>query len=205
MPILHRPAPLGDAGGRHRGRTRRRGRLRDLCRVTVPAQPTTPFIAIDAPGGAPGVLAVGRVENPIPTLVADHPLLDDLDIGRLAIAEAQVVEVGDGEVVLGAPGAPLIVAAEADGVPFYYIAFTLEQSNLPIDIAFPIIGARMVGGLATADGVAEPPDGGRRASRSAATGGSVTDPRGSDHSCVAWRLGAARRPGRVLARRPDRR
>jgi Mg-chelatase subunit ChlD len=144
----------------------------------LPAEPTTPFIAIDVPGGAPGVLPVGRIENPIPTLVANHPLLDDIDVSRLAVAEAQALDVTTGEVVLGAPGAPLIVASETNEVPFYYIAFTLEQSNLPIDIAFPIIGARMVGGLATAEGVAEALTVGDRVPVGA-TGGTVTDPRGN--------------------------
>ena len=146
--------------------------------VALPADPTVPFIAIDVPGGTPGVLPVGRVENPIPTLVADHPLLEDIDVGRIAIAEAQALEVTSGEVVLGAPGAPLIVAGESEDVPFYYIAFTLEQSNLPIDVAYPIIGARMVGGLATAEGVAEALTVGERIpTRSVA--GTVTDPRGT--------------------------
>lgn len=146
--------------------------------VALPADPTVPFIAIDVPGGAPGVLPVGRVDNPIPTLLADHPLLEDIDVGRIAIAEAQALEVTRGEVVLGAPGAPLIVAGESEEVPFYYIAFTLEQSNLPIDVAYPIIGARMVGGLATAEGVAEAMTVGERLpTRSLA--GAVTDPRGT--------------------------
>jgi len=146
--------------------------------TALPSEPTTPFIAIDVPGGAPGLVPTGRIENPIPTLVARHPLLEDIDIGRIAIAEAQALDVTSGEVVLGAPGAPLIVESEVGGVPFYYIAFTLERSNLPVDIAFPIIGARMVGGLATAEGVAEAITVGSRVPLGA-NGGSVTDPRGS--------------------------
>ena len=146
--------------------------------VAVPADPTTPFIAIDAPGGAPGVVAVGRTENPVPTLVSDHPLLEEIDVSRIAIAEAQILEVSSGEVVLGAPGAPLIVEGEANGVPFYYVAFTLEQSNLPIDIAYPIVGARMVGGLATSEGVTDALTVGDNVP-TGAEGGRVTDPRGS--------------------------
>lgn len=146
--------------------------------TALPPEPTTPFIAIDVPGGAPGVVPTGRIENPIPTLVARHPLLEDIDVGRIAIAEAQTLDVTNGEVVLGAPGAPLIVQSEVNGVPFYYIAFTLERSNLPVDIAFPIIGARMVGGLATAEGVADAITVGDQVPLGA-TGGSVTDPRGS--------------------------
>jgi Mg-chelatase subunit ChlD/uncharacterized membrane protein len=122
--------------------------------TAVPPDIETPFIAIDVPGGVPGVIPVGRVENPVPTLVADDPLLDDIDVSGIAIADAQLLRVEGGETLLGAPGAPLIVSGEANGVPFYYLAFTLEQSNLPVSIAYPILGARMVGGLATAQGVA---------------------------------------------------
>ncbi len=145
--------------------------------AAVPAEPTVPFIAIDAPGGAPGVLSTGRIENPVPTLVADHPLLDEVDVSRIGIAEAQQLQVTNGEVVLGAPGAPLIVESSFGDVPFYYVAFTLEQSNLPIDISFPIIGARMVGGLATAGGVADGLTVGDKVPVGT-LGGIVTDPRG---------------------------
>ena len=145
----------------------------------VPAEPPAPFIAIDAPGGVPGRLTPGgRVSDPIPTLVADHPILEDIDVSRIAIAEAQRLTVSEGEVILGAPGAPLIVAGEFGGVPFFYLAFTLEQSNLPIDISYPIIGARMVGGLATAQGAASEIIVGERVPVGS-TGASVVDPRGN--------------------------
>ncbi len=146
--------------------------------VPVPPDPTLPFIAIDVPGGAPGVTPVGRIENPVPTLRANHPLLQDIDVSRIAIAEAQALEVTNGEVVLGAPGAPLIVEGDASGVPFYYFAFTLEQSNLPIDIAYPILGARMVGALAASEGVSEPLIVGEPLPVGA-SGATVTDPRGN--------------------------
>lgn len=145
--------------------------------VALPPQIDTPFIAIDVPGGAPGLTPVGRVEDPVPTLVARHPLLEDIDVSRIAIAEAQQLHVSSGEVVLGAPGAPLIIAGETEDIPFYYIAFPLEQSNLPIDVAFPIIGARMVGGLVTSDGVSPALTVGDTLTLGP-EGARVTDPRG---------------------------
>jgi Mg-chelatase subunit ChlD len=116
----------------------------------APSEVDTPFIAVDVPGGIPGVSPVGRTSDPIPTLVADDPLLEDIDVSGIAIADAQILDVESGEVILGAPGAPLILRGELEGVPYFYVAFTLEQSNLPVDIAYPIIGARMVGELASA-------------------------------------------------------
>lgn len=147
--------------------------------TAVPLEPTVPFIAIDSPGGAPGIQPTGRIEDPVPTLVADHPLLDEVDVARIGIAEAQQLTVTSGEVVLGAPGAPLIIAGESNDVPFFYLAFTLEQSNLPVDVAFPIIGARMVGGLASASGVADSIDVGDPLPIGS-LGGVITDPRGGE-------------------------
>jgi Mg-chelatase subunit ChlD len=146
--------------------------------VAVPIEPTAPFIAIDVPGGVPGVRPVGRLDNPIPTLVANNPLLADIDVSRVAIAESQLLQVTSGDVLLGAPGAPLIVSGETNGMSFFYVAFTLEQSNLPIDVAFPIVGARMVGALASVDGVADALTVGDPIPLGA-TGGTVTDPLGN--------------------------
>ena len=146
--------------------------------TAVPSDQATPFIAVDTPGGLPGLTPAGRIENPIPTLVGDHPLLEDIDVSRIAIADAQILQMTDGTVVLGAPGAPLIVEGDLDGVPYYYFAFTLTQSNLPIDIAFPIIGARMIGGLSSAEGVVEALSVGDTIPVGV-TGGEVIDPRGA--------------------------
>ncbi len=140
--------------------------------AAVPADQATPFIAIDVPGGISGVVPAGRVENPIPTLVATDPLLEDVDVTGLAIADAQILEVEGADTLLGAPGAPLILAGETDGVPWFYLAFTLERSNLPVSVSYPIIGARMVGALAASQEV--PP---------AITVGEKL-PTGADHSAV---------------------
>lgn len=144
----------------------------------VPAEPTTPFIAIDVPGGVPGATPVGRVSDPVPTLVTSDPILEDVDVSRIAIADAQILEVDNGDVLLGAPGAPLIVRGEVGGTPYYYLGFTLEQSNLPVNVAFPIVGARMVGDLASADSATETLTVGD-ALPIGSTGGTVWDPRSS--------------------------
>ncbi len=119
--------------------------------VAVPPTIDVPFIAVDVPGGVTGITPTGRTEDPIPTLVADDPILRDVDVSRIAIADSQILDVGDGDVLLAAPGAPLLVRGEKDGNVFFYVAFTLEQSNLPVNVAFPIIGARIVGELANSD------------------------------------------------------
>jgi Mg-chelatase subunit ChlD len=147
--------------------------------VPVPADPQAPFIAIDAPGGVQGrVTPSGRVEDPVPTLVTEHPILEDIDVSRIAIAEAQRLSVTEGDVILGAPGAPLILSGDVEGIPYFYLAFTLEQSNLPIDIAYPIMGARMVGALASAQGAASEITVGERIAVGVSRA-TVIDPRGN--------------------------
>lgn len=116
--------------------------------VAVPAVLQTPLIAIDTPGGLPGIPAVGRIDNPVPTFIADDPILDDIDISELAIAEAQLLDVASGQVLVAAPGTPLLVRGDSNEVPFFYLTFSLPRSNLPIDVSFPIIGSRMIGELA---------------------------------------------------------
>lgn len=144
----------------------------------VPAEPAVPFIAIDVPGGIPGVTPTGRTSDPIPTLVTNDPIFEDIDVARIAIAEAQILDVDGGEVLLGAPGAPLLVRGQVGETPYFYIGFTLEQSNLPINVAYPIIGARMVGQLATANAATAALTVGE-AIPVGTQGGIVWDPRGS--------------------------
>lgn len=123
--------------------------------VAVPANPQAPFFAIAPPGGAPGVEVVGSVDNPAVTLVQpDDPLVQGLDLSEVAIAATQKVSAPTGEVVVGAEGTPLLLRGSVDGLPFAYLGFPLAQSNLPLQLAFPILGDRLLTDLA---GAALPP------------------------------------------------
>ncbi len=144
--------------------------------VDVPAGVSVPFLAIAPPGGAPGIEVTGTVEHPIPTLAVDEPLLDDVDISRLAIADGQQLVVSEGTVLVGAPGAPLIVSGAAGDVPFYYFSFAFERSNLPVEVAFPILGSRLIDDLISVDTLASGFTVGDRLPQSFR--GELTDPRG---------------------------
>lgn len=113
--------------------------------VPVPDDITRPFLAIDPPGGAPGITEVGEVESPAVTLVrSTDPLLNGLDLSRLRIVSAQQIEAPTGEVLVAAEGAPLIVRGTTGGVPFLYLAFDPSESTLPVELAFPVLGSRML-------------------------------------------------------------
>lgn len=119
--------------------------------VDVPPQPGVPFLAIAPPHGAPGVEVKGAVEQPAVTLLrAGDSWLAGLDLADVAIARSQRIEAPRDEVLLGAEGAPLLVRGTRDGRPFAYLSFKLEESNLPLDVAFPILGNRLVEGLTNA-------------------------------------------------------
>jgi Mg-chelatase subunit ChlD len=125
--------------------------------VDVPADPQAPFLAVASPGGAPGIDVVGQVETPaVARVAADDPLVEGLDLSDVAIATAQQVRAPTAEVVVGAEGAPLLVRGTHLRRPFAYLAFALADSNLGVQVVFPILGDRLLTELA---GAALPPSG----------------------------------------------
>ena len=125
--------------------------------VAVPADPGAPFLAIAPPGGATtaGVAVTGEVENPAVALVrSDDALLAGLDLSEVGIAKAQKLTAPTADVLVGAEGAPLLLRGAHGGRPFAYLAFALNQSNLPLQVAFPLLGDRLLTELA---GAALPP------------------------------------------------
>lgn len=111
----------------------------------VPDDISRPFLAIAPPGGAPGVTDNGVVEQPVVTLVrSSDALLSGLDLSRLRIASSQSIDAPTGEVLLAAEGAPLIVRGSTGGVPFLYMAFEPAESTLPVELAFPVLGSRIL-------------------------------------------------------------
>jgi Mg-chelatase subunit ChlD len=137
--------------------------------VAVPVAPTTPFIAVAPPGGVPagagepGVAVVGVADAPAVTLVrADDALLGGLVLSDVAIATAQRVEAGEAEVLVAAEGAPLLLRGRLGGEPFAYLTFGLRDSNLAVQLAFPLLTDRLVGELTGATSITEPVEVGQR-------------------------------------------
>ncbi|MFQ5554666.1 MAG: hypothetical protein ACE5GC_04750, partial [Acidimicrobiia bacterium] len=96
-----------------------------------------------------GVTVTGRVENPVITYQRpSEPLLDGLDLGSVAIAEADIVEAPGWLPLLQAGDVPLVLLGEVDGQRAVYFTFDLVRSNLPVQVAFPILGTRIIDYLA---------------------------------------------------------
>ena len=124
--------------------------------VPVPDDVDRPFIALAPPGGIDGVDVTGRVENPVIALVrSGDPLLTGLDLSRLRVAEAQTVEAPTAQILVAAEGAPLLLRGERSGVPFVYLSFLITDSTLPLELAFPVLGQRLLDELGGA--VSVPP------------------------------------------------
>ncbi|MBW3642452.1 MAG: VWA domain-containing protein [Actinobacteria bacterium] len=124
--------------------------------VPVPEDPGAPYLAIAPDGGSAGVRVTGTVERPAVALVrSDDALLAGIDLAEVAVAEAQRLEPAPGdEILVASEATPLLVRGRRHGRPFAYLGFPLGQSNLALQVAFPILGDRLVGELA---GAALPP------------------------------------------------
>lgn len=138
--------------------------------VAVPTDPGAPFIAVAPPGGvrtgATGLAAavddeivVGgpTVERPAVTLVrTDDPLLGGIDLSGVEIAGAQRIASTSAEVLVAGENAPLLLRGRLDGQRFAYFAFDLRESNLGVQLAFPLLAERLVGQLTGTTAISEP-------------------------------------------------
>ena len=86
--------------------------------------------------------------------VADDPLLANVDWRALSVAEAQQVEAPTLETLVEAEGGPLLLAGEVDGRRVAVFAFDLRASDLPLQIAFPVIMANITAWLSPGRAIA---------------------------------------------------
>lgn len=125
--------------------------------VNPPDDPGAPFLAIAPPDGAGPITVLGEVTAPSITLVdPDHAITEDLDLVDVVVSAAQQVDPGPGQVLVAAPGAPLLIESTTGNRPFLYLAFDTASTNLPLQVAFPVLMDRAVTLLA---GSALPPTG----------------------------------------------
>ncbi|MBT8212770.1 MAG: VWA domain-containing protein, partial [Acidimicrobiia bacterium] len=93
----------------------------------------------------PGVEIIGILEFPVVTYQrSGEPILDGVDLADLAIAEAQIVNAPGWLSLLRAGDIPLVLLGEVDGQRAVYFTFDITRSNLPVQVSFPILGARLI-------------------------------------------------------------
>ena len=93
----------------------------------------------------PGLEIQGRLDNPVVTFQRpSEPILEGLDFSDLVVAEAQI-PLGAGWLTLvGAGDVPLIMLGDVNGHRVVYFTFDLVRSNLPVQVTFPVLGARIL-------------------------------------------------------------
>ncbi|MEX1172843.1 MAG: BatA and WFA domain-containing protein, partial [Chloroflexota bacterium] len=118
---------------------------------TIPATlPRTPILAIAPPRTSPLGQVTGTLRNPgIGSLLPDEPVLRYVDLSTTHIAEASQLVLPEWArmIIPGPKGAPLLYAGSRDGLPTAVLAFEPRRSDLPLQVAFPILIANLTGEL----------------------------------------------------------
>ncbi|MFQ5422211.1 MAG: hypothetical protein ACE5EY_17830, partial [Anaerolineae bacterium] len=82
--------------------------------------------------------------------------LQFVDWGNVHIRQAQLVSVPWAERLVDGAGGPLILAGERGGYRIAIITFDLRDSDLPLQIAFPVLMANITGWLSPGRAFAAP-------------------------------------------------
>ena len=117
----------------------------------VPAEaPEVASLYLDP--GSDGVFGTvdGRIESPvIDRGNPDDPILRFVDLSTVHIGRARAIELADGmtPVVATPAGASLVASGEVDGERVALIGFDLDESDLPLQVAFPLLVSNLVDAL----------------------------------------------------------
>jgi Ca-activated chloride channel homolog len=92
-----------------------------------------------------GLELTGLVENVPATFQAPgEPVLDNVDLSDLVVAEAQNVAPRGWAPIVRSGDVPLILMGSVDGHRVVYFTFDLTHSNLPVQVSFPILGSALL-------------------------------------------------------------
>jgi Ca-activated chloride channel homolog len=166
---------------------------------TLPTKlPATPILAIAPSATSPLGEVSGTISDPgIGSLSPDEPILRYVDLSTTHISQAQRLTTPDWArtVIPGPKGAPLLYTGVRAGLPTAVLAFEPRRSDLPLQVAFPILLANLtgelLGGSAAPTEAVAPGSPVNLTVPSGATGVTVTRPDGSATELVASAAGGA--------------
>ena len=117
----------------------------------VPAElPDVPTLLVAPSRTSPMGTVTGTLKDPgIGSLSTDEPILRYVDLTTTHISEAVELELPPWAraVIPGPRSAPLLYAGVRAGVPSAVLAFEPRRSDLPLQVAFPILLANLTGEL----------------------------------------------------------
>jgi hypothetical protein len=99
-----------------------------------------------APNSVPEGVAVSELAGNLAVTYQrpGEPILDSVDLSDMVVGEAQVVEAPRWLALVRSGDVPLILLGEVNGHRVAYFTFDLTRSNLPVQVGFPILGARIL-------------------------------------------------------------
>jgi Ca-activated chloride channel homolog len=129
--------------------------------AVVPAEaPAIPALYVDPPEDGPFGTVAGRVDSPvIDRTDPDEPLLRFVDLTTVHIGRARSITLATGmeALVQTTEGEPLVSAGQVAGRRQALIGFALAESDLPLQVAFPLLVSNLVDFLLPAgEGVLPP-------------------------------------------------
>ena len=90
-------------------------------------------------------------------VAADDPLTRYLDWSQVSVLQARHVEVPDwARVLVDSEGGPLVFAGETGGRRVAVLTFRLQDSDLPLQLAFPVLMSNLMAYLAPAQAFSAP-------------------------------------------------
>ncbi|MDQ6694870.1 MAG: VWA domain-containing protein [Chloroflexota bacterium] len=153
-----------------------------------PVLPRSNLLLISPPNSA--LLPVsGTITYPsISQTAAADPLMSYVDLSSTHIASARQITTPVWARVLATSdtGAPLILAGETEGMRVAVLAFDLHQSDLPLQVAFPILVSNFINYLLPSDSIETP------VSLTPGSPLSLRPPAGTDHVVVTSPAPASR-------------
>ena len=114
----------------------------------VPDEPPPgPALYIDPPADGEFGTVTGRIDGPLLDRAdPDEPILRFVDLTTVHIGRARQIELAEGmrPVVSTDAGRPLVAVGDRDGRRLGVIGFDLGESDLPLQVAFPLLVSNLV-------------------------------------------------------------
>ncbi len=119
--------------------------------------PQADMLIINPPVGDAGLLNVtGVFSNTVAIRLADSPLLQFVDWRNVHVRQAKNVEAPWAQTLVQAEGGPLLFTGEQNGQRLAVLTFDVRDSDLPLQIAFPILMANITSWLSPGRGFDAP-------------------------------------------------